>query len=458
MSLKILSLFSGIGAFEEALSNLKVDFDLVNYCEFQEDIAKAYSIIHNTPIEKNLGDITKVDEKQLEDFDLMTYGFPCITGDALIRTKRGLVPLKDVKVGDYVLTHKGRFKKVLNFFNQGVKEIWEVTINSEITVRTTNNHKFYIKEELSQEPKWLACEDIKLTDYFCIRTESVERWVRAKEIENARYFETVYDIEVEDDHSFTANGVIAHNCQDISALGTQKGLFEEDGTLTRSGLFFEAMRIAEEKKPKYMIAENVRALVSKPMKNSFEGMLKLIDALGYNSYWKVMNSKDYGIPHSRNRVFIVSIRKDIDDNSFVFPEPIELKIKAKDLYDKGDIADEFYLEEKHEKYYNEMRLKKKYSSLNSDVLVCMTTKQGGKSNPQNFIKDSKGARILTDSELMVFQGFRGEYGPLLRQNGFTTTKIGYMAGNSITVNVLEEIFKVLIPQEIPTVDKIEKVS
>lgn len=229
-------------------------------------------------------------------------------------------------------------------------------------------------------------------------------------------------------------------CQDISALGDRKGLFDENGNLTRSGLFFEAIRIAKYKQPKYMIAENVRALVSKPMKNEFEQMLKILDDIGYDSYYKVLNSKNYGIPQSRNRIYIVSIRKDIDDGKFEFPDKQELKIKASDLYDKN-VPDEFYLEEKHYKYFNEFRLKKKYSSLNSDILVCMTTKQGQKSNPQNFIKDEKGYRILTDSEMFAFQGFKKEYGKLLRDNRITTAQIGFMCGNSITVNVLEEIFK-----------------
>ena len=77
--IKLLSLFSGIGAFEEALKEIGIDFDLVNYCEFDDKIAKCYSLIHNEPLSKNLGDINKVDETSLPDFDLMTFGFPCQT-------------------------------------------------------------------------------------------------------------------------------------------------------------------------------------------------------------------------------------------------------------------------------------------------------------------------------------------------------------------------------------------
>lgn len=76
-TIKLLSLFSGIGAFEEALKNIGQNFDLTNYCEFQPHIAKSYSIVHDEPISKNLGDVTKVDETKLEDFDMMTFGFPC---------------------------------------------------------------------------------------------------------------------------------------------------------------------------------------------------------------------------------------------------------------------------------------------------------------------------------------------------------------------------------------------
>ena len=66
--LKMLSLFSGIGAFEEGLKNLGVDYELINYCEFDEPIARSYSLIHNIDIKKNLGDITKVEEENNTNF------------------------------------------------------------------------------------------------------------------------------------------------------------------------------------------------------------------------------------------------------------------------------------------------------------------------------------------------------------------------------------------------------
>lgn len=131
-------------------------------------------------------------------------------------------------------------------------------------------------------------------------------------------------------------------CQDISLAGRQKGLFNEDGELTRSGLFFEALRIIEDTKPKVAIAENVKNLTSKKFAEQFEIVLDSLESAGYNNYWSILNSRDFGIPQNRERVFIVSIRKDIDNGCFKFPEPFELKLRLKDLLEP-EVDEKFYL-------------------------------------------------------------------------------------------------------------------
>lgn len=209
--LKILSLFSGIGAFEKALDNLEVDYELVNYCEIDKYASKSYSAIHGVSEDMNLWDVTKVDTSKLpEDIDFLTYGFPC---------------------------------------------------------------------------------------------------------------------------------------QDISLAGKQRGFHHEDGSLTRSGLFFEALRIIEDTKPKIAIAENVKNLTSKKFAEQFKIVLESLEEAGYNNYWKLLNAKDYGIPQNRERVFIVSIRKDIDNGRFEFPAPFPLEKRLKDVLE--DEADEkYYLSDK----------------------------------------------------------------------------------------------------------------
>lgn len=208
--LKYLSLFSGIGAFESALSNLGVNYEVVNYCEIDKYASKSYSVIHGVPETKNLWDITEVNVFNLPkpgEIDLVTYGFPC---------------------------------------------------------------------------------------------------------------------------------------QDISLAGKQKGLFNDDGSLTRSGLFFEALKVIEYCKPKVAIAENVKNLTGKKFATQFETVLKSLEEAGYNNYWKVLNAKDYGIPQNRERVFIVSIRKDVDTELFEFPKPYSLEKRLKDFLEPH-VDEKYYL-------------------------------------------------------------------------------------------------------------------
>ena len=94
-------------------------------------------------------------------------------------------------------------------------------------------------------------------------------------------------------------------CQDISVAGKQKGIIEGE---TRSGLYYEGLRILKAKLPKYSIIENVKNLTGKKFKAEFEQILKDLEGLGYTNYWKVLNLKNYGLPQNRERVFIVSIR------------------------------------------------------------------------------------------------------------------------------------------------------
>lgn len=144
--IKYLSLFSGIGAFESALRNLNIDYELVGFSEIDKYAVKSYCAIHNISENKNLADITKIDETKLpSDIDLLTYGFPC---------------------------------------------------------------------------------------------------------------------------------------QDISIAGKQKGFYNQDGSVTRSGLFFDALRLIQATKPKIAIAENVKNLVSKKFKNEFEVVLSSLEQAG----------------------------------------------------------------------------------------------------------------------------------------------------------------------------------
>ena len=131
-------------------------------------------------------------------------------------------------------------------------------------------------------------------------------------------------------------------CQDFSVAG--KGLGGDEGSGTRSSLMYETIRIVEKLKPKYVLWENVKNVTGKKHKHNFDKYLVSLQQLGYNNYWQIMNAKDYGIPQNRERVFVLSIRRDCDDG-YEFPEPFPLKLRLKDVLD-DEVDEKFYLSNK----------------------------------------------------------------------------------------------------------------
>lgn len=131
-------------------------------------------------------------------------------------------------------------------------------------------------------------------------------------------------------------------CQDISVAGHQKGINEN----TRSGLLYQVQRLLEVAKeentlPKYLLLENVKNLVGKHFKKQFEEWIEYLDKLGYKTYWQVLNAKNYGIPQNRERVFAISIKKDLGQ-AFKFPKPEELTIRLKDFLE-DEVDEKYYL-------------------------------------------------------------------------------------------------------------------
>ena len=142
-------------------------------------------------------------------------------------------------------------------------------------------------------------------------------------------------------------------CTDISVAGQMKGLSPDSGT--RSSLLWENIRLLKLAKendnlPKYILIENVKNLVSKKYIKDFNNLLEVLDELGFNSYWKVLNAKDCGVPQNRERVFVISIRKDIDKGKFEFPKPFDTGIRLKDVLDK-DVDEKYYLSEDIQKRF-----------------------------------------------------------------------------------------------------------
>lgn len=133
-------------------------------------------------------------------------------------------------------------------------------------------------------------------------------------------------------------------CTDISTAGQQKGLAEGSGT--RSSLLWECRKAIEAKRPKYLLMENVKNLVSKKFTPYMKEWLRFLEGQGYSNYTKVLNAKDFGVPQNRERVFMVSI---LGDASFHFPKPLTLEKRLKDVLER-DVDESFYLSKKMTDY------------------------------------------------------------------------------------------------------------
>ena len=129
-------------------------------------------------------------------------------------------------------------------------------------------------------------------------------------------------------------------CTDISNAGVQKGL--EEGSGTRSSLLWECKKTIEIKRPKYLMMENVKALVSAKFLPFYKKWEQWLAEMGYDNHCKVMNAKDYGVPQNRERIFIISI---LGDQGFKFPEPFPLEKRLKDVLE-DKVAEKYYLSEK----------------------------------------------------------------------------------------------------------------
>lgn len=136
-------------------------------------------------------------------------------------------------------------------------------------------------------------------------------------------------------------------CQDFSVAGFGKG--GEEGSGTRSSLMFETVRIIKKLTPTYVIWENVKNVLSKKHKDTFQKYLDYMEELGYTNYYKILNAKDYGIPQNRERVFVVSVNKQkLGNPDFVyeFPLPMQLEKCLADLLEDEPVDEKYYLSDK----------------------------------------------------------------------------------------------------------------
>ena len=144
---------------------------------------------------------------------------------------------------------------------------------------------------------------------------------------------------------------ISTPCSDISVAGKLKGLNPDDKT--RSSLIWQNIRLLKEAQdnhtlPKFILLENVKNLVGKKFIKDFETFNELVESFGYNTYYKVLNACECGVPQNRERVFAIYIRKDIDSGKFTFPIPFDNGLRLKDVLE-DEVDEKYYINTKKAK-------------------------------------------------------------------------------------------------------------
>jgi len=134
---------------------------------------------------------------------------------------------------------------------------------------------------------------------------------------------------------------------------------------TRSSLLVEWLRILREKKPNLAIYENVKNIVGKKFKQTFDLFINELHEYGYNTYYKVLNAKDYGVPQNRERVYLIIIKKEIDNGEFKFPKGFDNGIRLKDVLEK-EVNEKYYIsQEKTDKLIEQLKNKEISNTIRS---------------------------------------------------------------------------------------------
>lgn len=262
-------------------------------------------------------------------------------------------------------------------------------------------------------------------------------------------------------------------CQSFSSLGKKRGLSDTRGTL-----FYEYARLVDEIQPKVFIYENVRAVLSNDCGKTWEKMKEVFEELGYNIFFtyedkpSVLNAMNYGIPQSRNRIFVVGFRSDLDlIKEFEFPKPIPLEHYMQDfLLDNTPYGSflpkrnlKFIENDKNEeiddKYFLSERIKKTILSsgpgglygepeIDRDIALPLlsTMHKMHRAGTDNYVTTNGRIRRLTPREALRLMGFSDNWKIVV-----SDTPMYQQAGNSIVVDVLINILSQIIESYPPLI-------
>lgn len=246
-------------------------------------------------------------------------------------------------------------------------------------------------------------------------------------------------------------------CQAFSLAGRHGGFNDDYHGRCRGTLFLDVARICEYHKPKVIFCENVKGLVIHDKGRTFKVITETFESLGYKVFSKVLNSKDFGVPQNRERIYIVCFRNDIAPETFEFPEGTDSTKTIRDILDDAPVSSKYYLSDvymdtlrkhraRHESKGNGFGYEVRDLDDIAGAIVC-----GGMGRERNLIVDHRehsmvpvthikgeinkeDIRKMTPREWARLQGFPDSY-----KLELADTHLYKQFGNSVTVNVIEAI-------------------
>lgn len=227
--------------------------------------------------------------------------------------------------------------------------IWKIKTKDKTGIegRTVNQRDYYVVS-------WKDCDNVQDKAFY----EDGFIWYPINDIQVYNDRIQVYNLEVEHDNSYIVRNAIVHNCQSISQAGLQRGI--EEGSGTRSSILWFTRNAIITKRPKFLLMENVKALVSKKFLPFYNMWRAELESYGYDNYGQVLNASDYNVPQNRERIFLVSIRNDGEPTSFTFPRKMPLQRHLVDvLEDKVD--EKYYLSDEQVSKFEQVTADKSHN-------------------------------------------------------------------------------------------------
>ena len=312
--ISMIELFSGIGAQERALRQLGLLYDVVNTCDCDKDAVLSYAAMRND-FEKELAEFEfPSQDKMIEELQAKNLGYDFQKGKHTITSRTSIDKLKQYYLADKLSRNLGDISKV---------------------------------------------ERLPYADFVTYSYPCTDLSVAGKGegmVNKCDKCDHTWPIDFETPK--TNN--ICPNCGNIDIKSTRSGLLGQVQRLL-------TVSYEEGTLPKYLLLENVKNLVGKKFKPQFDAWVSWLDLIGYNTYYQVLNGKHYGIPQNRERVFAISIRKDVDVKGFTFPETIPLTTRLKDMLEQN-VNERYYLpDDRIEKILNSSFMQEKKRIQMTDV-------------------------------------------------------------------------------------------